>query len=162
MRDFLSLVSSPSPSYAWEKRLRPLKKRDDASRAVALLERGPMLKRHFLIEKPLHHSVEEVSHPLRTTVKPDASNGVMEDSVAVKAVKALHLPACSRGPAAKGVSPIRALCRRYVAPASHDRMDANDSVAVKAVSALHLLPCCKGPAAGGGSPITTKDVKDMR
>ena len=50
-----------------------------------------MLKRHFLIEKPLHHSVEEISHPLRTTVKPDASNGLMEDSVAVKAVTALHL-----------------------------------------------------------------------
>ena len=32
-------------------------KRDGASRAVALLERGPMLKGHFLIEKPLHRSV---------------------------------------------------------------------------------------------------------
>ena len=26
MRDILSLVSSPSPSYAWEKQLRPLKR----------------------------------------------------------------------------------------------------------------------------------------
>ena len=94
-----------------------------------------MLKRHFLLERPLRHSVEEVSHPLRTTVKPDASNGVMEGSVAVKAVTALHLPACSRGPAAEGVSPIAALCRRSVAPASHDRMHASDSVAVKAVKA---------------------------
>ena len=100
-----------------------------------------MLKRHFLIEKPLHHSVEEVSHPLRTTVKPDASNGLMEDSVAVKAVTAFHLPACSRGPAAKGVSPIGALCRRRVTPASHDRMHASNSVAVQAVSALHLPAC---------------------
>ena len=56
-----------------------------------------MLKRHFLLERPLRHSVEEVSHPLRTTVKPDASNGVMEDSVAVKAVTALHLSPAQGG-----------------------------------------------------------------
>ena len=36
-----------------------------------------MLKKHFLLERPLRRSVEEVSHPLRTTVKPDASSGVM-------------------------------------------------------------------------------------
>ena len=61
-----------------------------------------MLQRHFLIEKPLHHSVEEISHPLRTTVTSDVSNGLMEDAVAVKAVTALResraLPHDSHGP----------------------------------------------------------------
>ena len=49
-----------------------------------------MLQRHFLIEKPLHHSVAEISHPLRTTVTSVVSNGLMEDAVAVKAVTALR------------------------------------------------------------------------
>ena len=50
------------------------------SQAGALLERSPMLQRHFLIEK----------HPLRTTRTSVVSNGLMEDAVAVKAVTALR------------------------------------------------------------------------
>ena len=65
MRDFLSLVSSSSLSSAWQKNLWPLKQKDDASQTVALpltqrLKRGSMLKKHFLLEKPLQRSVEEV------------------------------------------------------------------------------------------------------
>ena len=37
---------------------------------------------------------------------------------------------CSRGPAAKGVTPDRILCRRYSAYAFHNCMEANDKCGV--------------------------------
>ena len=54
--------------------------------------------------------------------------------------------ACSREPAAKGETPIRTLCRGYVAHASQDNKDANDTFAVQVIR--------KRPAAEGGNPRT--------
>ena len=135
MRDILSLMSSPSPSNAWEKQLTPAP--------------GASPK----IQKTC--SPRETVAPLcRRGIAP-ASHDVMEGSVPVKAVTAFPQPACSRGPAAEGISPIGAL-------ASNNRMRllrGGRRQRAEAQEYAHSLEAYRfkdrhqrGPAAGGESP----------
>ena len=101
-----------------------------------------MIKKHFLLERPLQRSVEEVSHPLRTTVKPDTSSEIMR-SFSCREGRNGASPACLlKGAGGKGRKPKsmhivwrptdssrnksapRIPALNDVAPASNDRMHA--------------------------------------